>query len=152
MGDFFNWLSKPISDSDVSVWFNMHNMLHEKIELYGDIFKSLNQIIIDTYLGDGVSETKIILSQEDKMLHFQWCWNKMIENFKKENIEIKQTGDHRDYFEDFYMETYYNQSDNGVRINILNFIEDVFDLEKKFTKSDLDILTELYNLLNKNIL
>jgi hypothetical protein len=34
---------------------------------------------------------------------------------------------------------------------IPEFITDVFDIEKPFSKSDLDILTELYKLLEKNI-
>jgi hypothetical protein len=152
MADFFKWISSPISDEEVIVWFNIHNMIYEKIELFGDFFKSLNQIIIDTYLGDNViSETTILLTQEDKKNHFEWCWDKVIINFSKENIKISNLGEHKDYFEDFYMETFYNQSEKSVRINISNFINDVFDLEKTFTKSDLDLLTEIYKLLNKNI-
>jgi hypothetical protein len=36
-------------------------------------------------------------------------------------------------------------------VAIPEFIEDVFNLEKPFTKSDLDILTELYNMFEKNM-
>ena len=58
-------------------------LIYEKIELYGDIFKSLNYVITDTYMGDSngnAIETKIVLSQDDKKSHFDWCWEKMIEN------------------------------------------------------------------------
>ena len=73
MENFFNWMSKPIPDDEVTIWFNIHNMNFEKIELYGDIFKSLNHVVVDTYMGDSgeYSETKISLSQEDKELHFE---------------------------------------------------------------------------------
>jgi hypothetical protein len=38
-----------------------------------------------------------------------------------------------------------------LKIAIPDFLEDVFNLEKPFTKSDLDILTEVYHLLEKNM-
>jgi hypothetical protein len=40
MENFFNWMSKVIPNDEVIIWFNIHNMHYEKIELYGDIFKS----------------------------------------------------------------------------------------------------------------
>ena len=39
MENFFNWMSKPIPREDIIIWFNVHNMSYEKIELFGDIFK-----------------------------------------------------------------------------------------------------------------
>lgn len=151
MENFFTWMSKPLPKDEVTIWFNVHNMSYEKIELVGDIFKSLNQTIIDTYLGDENVETKITLNQEDKEKHFEWCWNKVLEDFRKENFIIKHSGEHKNYFKDFYMDTFYNQSEKSVKKSIPNFIHDVFDIEKPFTKSDLDILTELYKLMDKNI-
>ena len=112
MENFFNWMSKPVPKDEVLIWFNVHNMNYEKIELYGDVFKSLNHTILETYLGSEDSETRISISEDDNNLHFEWCWDKVLENFSKENIIIKHGGQHKDY---------------------------------------LDILTELYKLLEKNI-
>ena len=151
MENFFNWMSKPIPQDEVIIWFNIHNMNYERIELYGDIFKSLNYIIIDTYMGEETNETKISLSHEDKELHFEWCWNKMVEDFKRENIIIKHGGEHKEYFRSFFFDTFYNQSERNVKDSIPNFLVEVFDVEKPFSKSDLDILTELYKLMEKNI-
>jgi hypothetical protein len=144
-------MSKPIPQDEVIIWFNVHNMNYERIELYGDIFKSLNYIIIDTYMGEETNETKISLSQEDKESHFEWCWNKMIEDFRRENIIIKHGGEHKEYFRSFFFDTFYNQSERNVKDSIPNFLVEVFDVEKPFSKSDLDILTELYKLMEKNI-
>jgi len=153
MENFFNWMSKPIPNDEVTIWLNVHNMNYEKIELYGDIFKSLNHVIIDTYMGDTNenNETKISLTQEDKELHFVWCWNKVVEDFRKENIKIKESGDHKEYFKSFFMDTFYNHPDKNIKNAIPNFLGEVFDLNKPFSKSDLDILTELYKLLEKSI-
>lgn len=151
MENFYNWMTSPIPNDEVTVWFNIHNMIYEKIELFGDMFKTLNILINDTYLGNGISETKIEYTQEDKSKHFEWCWNKTLELFAKENILIKSSGEHKDYFEDFFMETFYNQAENSVKTGITKFISEIFDVQKLFTKSDLEILTEIYKLLDKNM-
>ena len=151
MENFFSWMTKIVPKDEVIVWFNVHNMIYEKIELYCDIFRTLNQIILDTYLGNDISETKVTLTDEDKKNHFEWCWKKTINLFSKENIIIKNNGDHKNYLEDFFMDTFYNQGENIMKKNISLFIDDVFNVEKDFTKSDLDVLTELYKLLNKNV-
>ena len=151
MENFFNWMAKPLPKDEVEIWFNVHNMNYEKIELYGDIFKSLNHIITDTYLGDDASETKITMSEDDNVAHFDWCWNKTLEDFKKENVLIKHGGKHKDYYKSFFMDTFYNQKEKNIKDSIPNFLIDVFEVDKPFSKSDLDILTELYKLMEKNI-
>jgi len=150
MENFFNWMAKPLPKDEIIIWFNIHNMTYEKIELYGDIFKSLNQIIVDTYLGDDVSVTKIVLSDEDKVSHFEWCWKKMINDFRRENILIKYDGEHKEYFKSFYMDTFYNQPEDSVKQSIPKFLKEIFDVRYMYSKSDLDLLTELYKLIEKN--
>jgi hypothetical protein len=125
-------------------------MTYEKIELYGDVFKSLNHIILDTYLGDDVSETKITLSEEDKISHFDWCWKKVIDDFRRENIIIKHDGEHKEYFKSFYLETFYNQNEIRIKDSIPKFLSEIFDVTMTYSKSDLDLLTELYKLIEKN--
>ena len=150
MENFFNWMTKPLPNEDIIIWFNIHNMNYEKIELYGDVFKSLNQIILDTYLGDTIFVTKIILTDEDNLSHFEWCWKKTIDNFKKEDIHIKYEGEHKDYFKSFYMDTFYNQNEERIKESIPKFLMDIFDVGISYSKSDLDLLTELYKLIEKN--
>jgi hypothetical protein len=143
-------MAKPLPKDEIIIWFNIHNMTYEKIELYGDVFKSLNQIIVDTYLGDDISVTKIVLSDEDKTSHFEWCWKKMIDDFRRENILIKYDGEHKEYFKSFYMDTFYNQKEDSVRQSIPKFLREIFDVGNMYSKSDLDLLTELYKLIEKN--
>jgi hypothetical protein len=150
MENFFNWMTKPLPKDEIIIWFNIHNMTYEKIELYGDFFKSLNHVIMDTYLGDNTSETKIFLSNEDNLSHFEWCWNKIIENFKRENIIIKSDGDHKEYFQSFFIDTFYNQTENNLKKSIPKFLNEIFEVGMTYSKSDLDLLTELYKLIEKN--
>lgn len=151
MENFFNWMSQTVPKDEVVIWFNIHNMSYEKIELCGDIFRTIYKIVIDTYLGNDDFETKIVISKTDNELHFDWCWKLLVENFRKENIMIKPDGQHKNYLKSFFIDTYYDSTQKGIKEAIPNFLDDVFGLDKPFTKSDLDILTELYNLMEKNI-
>jgi len=154
MENFFNWVTKPMSNEDVEIWFNMNNMIPEKGELFFDYCISLFNLVSLTYLGgDGTSnETNVVMDDSDKEKHFQWCWNTTIENFKKENIRFSVKGEHYDYFSTFFMEVFYNQKNNSVKESIGIFLNELFDKSKTFTKSDLDLYTEIYKLLDKNIL
>jgi len=154
MENFFNWIAKPLPNDEVVTWFNVHNMIYEKIELYGDIFKSLNYIITDTYMGDSNGdspETKIVMSPDDKQSHFNWCWGKMVENFHKENITITIDGEHKDYLKSFYMDTFYHQTQKNVKDSVPVFLNEIFNISKPFSKSDLDMITEIYKMMEKNV-
>jgi hypothetical protein len=141
-------------DDEVEVWLNMNNMIPEKGELFYDFCLSLLYLIRKTYLGEDTKsyETKISMSEDDNSNHFDWCWEKTINNFQKENILFNDKGDHYDYFKSFFIEIFYNQKNETVRKSIDNFLKDLFDRDTPFTKSDLDLYTEVYKLLDKNII
>ena len=153
MENFFSYISKPLLPEDVDVWFRVNNIILEKMELYSDFSNSLNTLIIQTYLGDNdnSNETKIIVSEEDNKNHFNWCWNKVIDNFKKENINFSKTGEHFDYFESFFDDTFYSQKEVKIKNSIGYFFDDLFNTKKSFTKSDLDMILTIYKTLDKYI-
>ena len=91
MENFFNYITKPLKPEDVDTWLRINNIIPEKLELFSDFSHSLNSLILDTYLGENdVNETKIVLSESDDKNHFEWCWNKTIDNFDKENIKFNK--------------------------------------------------------------
>ena len=152
MENFFNYISKPLQPEDVDVWFRVNNIIPEKLELYSDFTHSLNNLIMDTYLGESENkETQITLSEDDDRHHFEWCWDKIIDSFSRENIKFNKRGEHYDYFESFFDETFYHQQNLKVKSSISYFFDDLFNLNKSFTKSDLDMLTTIYKLLDKQI-
>lgn len=153
MENFFNYITKPLIPEDVDIWFRVNNIIFERLELFSDFSHSLNLIIFETYLGENTlpNETKIIMTDDDNAKHFEWCWNKTIENFEKENIFFNKKGDHYEYFQSFFIDIFYNQSDDKIKKSISNFFNDLFDLKKTFTKSDLDMILMIYKTLNKNL-
>lgn len=151
MENFFNWVSKPVPKEEVMIWFNINNMNFEKVELYGDFFKSLNTKVSDTYFEEDNFETKISLSDENKKEHFEWCWNKTLEDFQKENINFNSEGEHKNYFRKFYFDTFYTPGPKNIKEAIPSFLDEVFSFDKPFSKSDLEIMTEIYKLMEKNL-
>ena len=122
------------------------------MDLYYDFSFSLYYLILETYLGDEKNnETKITLSDEDNIKHFEWCWDKTIDNFKKEEITFNRKGDHYDYFLSFFTEIFYNQKESKIKDSIGVFFNDLFDRKKPFTKSDLDMISSIYKSLDKNM-
>ena len=154
MENFFNYIAKPLNPDDVEVWFKVNNIYIEKLELFSDFSHSLNYLIRETYLGDDEevgNETKIRLSEDDKKKHFKWCWNKTIDNFEKENLFFERDGEHYEYFESFFMEIFYDQKEKKVRDSIEKFFSELFDMEKSYTKSDLDMIHSIYKSLDKTL-
>lgn len=152
MENFFNYLSKNLDQDEVDIWFNANNIIPEKLELYYDFTISLYNLVTDTYLGENTdNETKVVLSEEDNQKHFDWCWKKTIDNFDKEGLEFNQNGDHYDYFKSFFNEIYYKQENKNIKDSIGKFFSDVFDREKPFTRSDMDMIYTIYKSLDKNL-
>ena len=153
MENFFNYVTKTVNPEEVDIWFRVNNIYPEKLELFSDFTHSLNITILETYLGEDETstETKIKLTEEDNKKHFDWCWNKVLDNFKKENIVFEQYGEHYDYFESFFFEIFYTQKEKLVRESIEKFFSELFDLNTPFTKSDLDMIGTIYKYLDKNM-
>lgn len=154
MDNFFNYITKNLDPEEVDIWFKVNNIIPEKMELYYDLSYSLYLLIKKTYLGDNESniETKVDMSEEDNIKHFNWCWNKTIENFKKENIIFKNEGEHYDYFFSLFGELYYKQHKEIIRNSIDVFFDDLFNREKPFTQVDLDLIYNIYKTLDKNLM
>ena len=130
----------------------MNNINREKVDLFSDVLVSLNNTIIKTYLGDSENNTLAIdYSDEDKEKHFNWCWVKTIDSFKKENIILNENGDHYKYLKIFYFDIFYNRVDGINHLAIKSFIKELFDIEGTYSKADLQILTEIYKLLDNNL-
>jgi hypothetical protein len=153
MENFFNYITKPLPDDEVEIWLKMNNIIPEKMELFSDFSQSLYDLVRDTYLGQTTDsyETKISLSREDNKKHFEWCWNKTVENFRKEGLIFNKKGEHFSYFETFFEDIFYYQKEERIKNSVKDFFSSLFDLKKPFTKSDLDMISVLYKILDKSM-
>lgn len=151
---FFDWLAKPMEQDDVTAWYLANNIIPEYTELFRDFCISFLNLLNETYLGDNQnenSETKVLMSEKQKKDHFNWCWNKTIGNFKKENIGF--VFEEKDYifFESFFYEIFYNQEDINFKKSIDEFFVHLFDNNYQKTKADLEIFTDIYKTLERSL-
>ena len=100
----------------------------------------------ETYLGNDV-----IVEEFDQKNHFAWCWDRTIDNFNKEKIFFKERGAHFEYFWNLFLEAFYTKKDNDEIVRIPDYLFKLFNFKHKKTRSELDILSELYKLLNLSL-
>ena len=154
MDQFFKWLSTPMDKEDIDTWNRANNIQPEYCDLFEDFSFSLYYLVSSTYLGFSHGDnnvTKIGVGDDDKTEHFKWCINKVVTDFKKENIIFKFIDDDYDYFESFYMEVYYEQRDELVRGSLESFLRELFNRKRVITKPDIEMFTDLYKSLERSI-
>ena len=105
----------------------------------------MNKLIVDTYLGD-----EYIINENQKLEHYNWCFKTVIENFKKEKIIFDNVNDLKDYFFFFYDELFYKDKDKNIE-KIDNLPELSFKFYRLKSRSDMDIMIELYRLFEKSL-
>lgn len=143
---YINSLTSENYKIQLDIWQKAYNISHEKVELFRDFLLSLYELVDTTYMGPDVTSNDI-----DQKNHFNWCWKKIIENFDNERIYFKDKGEHYNYFWDFFYEAFYYKNINGTSIKIKEYIDILFDFNHKKSRSEIDVLTEWYKLLNQNL-
>ena len=151
---FFRWLSEPMKPDDIYTWNMANNIIPELTELFKDFCFSFYYLVRSTYLGDNyknLNETRIGMTIDDKVKHYTWCWNKTIENFKKENITFEFSDEDFIYFKEFFFEVFYNQEDNMMRDALEDFLKQLFNRKRPTSKSDLEMFTDVYKTLERSL-
>jgi hypothetical protein len=141
-------------EKELELWYKANNIIDEYCELFEDFIIGLYYIIDQTYLGPDSevgTETNITLNDQDIRNHFDWCWKKNIDNFKKENILFEEEGDHKAYFNQFFNETYYYQSMIEIKESIPVFFSELFESKTVDTQINLQMIIEIYKNLYKSL-
>ena len=143
---YLEFITSENYKQQIDIWHKAYNISREKTELFYDFVVSLYELIDDTYLGSDV-----IISEDDQRNHFNWCWDKTIENFNKEKIHIKERDNAYLYFWNFFLEAYYYMQYDGTTIRINEYFKILFSFKHRKSRSELDMLTEIYKLLEQNL-
>jgi hypothetical protein len=130
--------------NQAEVWYKAYNIIHEKTELFYDFVISLYDIIDETYLGPDV-----VITETQQKQHFEWCWKRVLHSFEKESIHFRESGQHHDYMWSFFNEAYYMNDTTQNRIR--EYFTKLFKFDYRKTRSELDMLTEIYKILESNI-
>lgn len=145
--EFIKYISTPLTPEEMMLLYKANNINYNKCNLYYDFIVSLNYKVYNTFLGDDV-----INSEKDIHSHFMWCFKDTIKDFKKENIIFENLEELNDYFYNFYIELFYNNPNKKECVDKLNKLAILsFDYDRIKTRSDLDVLIELYRLFEKSL-
>lgn len=144
---FLNYINTPLSQESLAIIYDANNIRFEKCELYCDYIQSLLTLVFETYMGDDM------MTEEDQIKHFEWCWNKNMENFKDEGFLFINPSLHR-YFKEFVFDYFYFLEDKTLKNTHLPNMDlwgALFNYNIKKTSFDVDILIETYNIFNNSL-
>lgn len=146
--NFLDYINNPMSRDSVEILYGANNIIIEKCELYNDFTQSLLSIVFATYLGDDVTSVK------EQIKHFNWCWEKNINNFKEEGLLFNNQNLYN-YFMEFLLEVFYTSPDKEIITDLdkvlIKLWNNVFEYDRPKTNSDMDTLIEIYLLFEKSI-
>jgi hypothetical protein len=143
---YLGFVTSESYKQQIDIWYRAYNISREKTNLFYDFLVSLYELIDNTYLGSDV-----IVTEEDQRNHFTWCWDKTVDNFSKEKIHFKEHDSAYQYFWNFFLEAYYyNQFDDNL-IRIKEYFYVLFSFKHRKSRSELDMLSEIYKLLEQNL-
>ena len=128
-------------------WYRIHTISREKTELFHDFLNGVFSLLDETYMGYDV-----LFEDYDQKKHFEWCWNKTIDNLEKEKIFLKRVGVHYEYFWNFFQITYYTPKSFDEVIKIPIYFSELFNYQHIKNKTEFIVFLELYKLLEKNLM
>lgn len=144
------WLKKRLLEDEIITWFKANNIIIERLFLFKDFIGDLLQLVEETYVGyelDDAIENPLLLTNDDNKNHFNWCWKKNIQNFNKEGINFSEEGEYKTLLWNLINDLFYNKV--GKTKPDLGYLVKIFEVSYPYTKSDIDILTEMYKKIEK---
>tara|TARA_R100001460_G_scaffold62437_3_gene102535 strand:- start:13694 stop:14161 length:468 start_codon:yes stop_codon:yes gene_type:complete len=145
--EFIQYITKELTMEEMTLLYKANNINYDKCNLYYEFIMTLNRKVNNTFLGDDV-----INNEEDIKNHFNWCFNHTIKNFSKEGILFMETDLLKEYFFNFYVELfYYTPTKKDILDKLDKFPNMSFDYYRLKTRSDMDVLLELYRIFEKSL-
>lgn len=127
--------------------YHIHNnIIYERCDLFKDFITDLINLMFDTFLGDD------IMDQKNKKEHFNWCWNKTVESFRKTKIHFKDECDLKEYIWNVTNNMFYSiktkDKTEDLRNNIILMFSFIFDYTITKKEYDFNIMLQTYNRFN----
>jgi hypothetical protein len=122
-------------------------IVKSRVELYKDFAMNL-LYYIDRYYIDFES----LNTKEDIFNHFSFCYNKVCDEFLKEEINFKENAELKEYFHTYYYHQYYMMQNNAHPLDYYEkFWKTIFDIDKHKNRNIVNILIEIYQIYDKSI-
>lgn len=122
-------------------------ILKQRMELFKDFSIELIYKVNNTYPGsEGIDDN-------DKLNHFNWCFDVNCNLFKTQGVDFKNNNEIRDYFLDILIKNYYNIDDTQKQIATTSILKSLITLfSTNITDSkQITILSNIFKKFNKSI-
>jgi hypothetical protein len=126
-------------------------IVKDRVEIYKDFTLNLLNHIHYYYI-----DKESLSADEDIYNHYSWCFNRVCDEFKKEEIDFSKNKDLKAYFYDYYYHQFYKIDKNNMNQNTSleyyeKFWRNIFEIDKQKNKNLLNILIEIYTIYDKSI-
>lgn len=138
---------KPkITEIEMYNSYHKHNITIERANCYKEFTLRLITHIHDTYFGND-----FIFEDEDIRGHFNWCYNKTVDEFLDIGINFKENDTLYNYFIKHYYKYFYKVETQNKEVDIKIFTK-IFDYKKIKSNFELDEFIKLYTIFNKSFI
>jgi hypothetical protein len=131
-----------VIDNDLLVFFKKHNVIIEKLDVIRNFMITLFFVLEETYVG-----REFLVTTDDCYKHFKYGFARTKKILEKRGIVFKN---------DFFCETawvlfnecFYNES----KINLYDYINRIFKPNRKYTRLELVLLINMYQIFEREML
>ena len=125
-------------------------IIKDRVEIYKDFAMNLLYTINYYYI-----DYESINTDVDIKNHYNWCFNRVCNEFLLENIDFSKNDELREYFYNYYYNQFYRAQDNINQNTSLSFFENfwksIFDIDNKKNRNIVNVLIEVYTIFDKSI-
>ena len=122
-------------------------IIKDRVEIYKDFTINLLSYIMDFYL-----DNKTLSADDDIQNHYNWCYNKVCDEFKEEGLDFSNNENLRQYFYDFFYHQFYKRENQDIVYTYYEkFWLNIFNIEKQNNKNIMNTMVELYNIFDKSV-
>ncbi len=125
-------------------------IVKDRVEIYKDFAMNLLYYIYNYYI-----DRESLSDDVDIRNHYNWCFNKVCQEFLKENLDFTANEELKEYFYMYYYNQFYKIKDNVKQdtslANYEKFWKNIFEIDKQKSKNLINILIEIYTIYDKSI-
>lgn len=122
-------------------------IVKSRVELYKDFAMNLLYYINHYYI-----DFESLNNKEDIYNHFSFCYNKVCDEFLKEEINFKNNTELKEYFHSYYYHQFYMSQNREMSLDYYEkFWRTIFDIDKHKNRNIVNILIEIYQIYDKSI-
>lgn len=122
-------------------------IVKDRVEIYKDFTINLLNYIYAYYL-----DKDTLSADEDIRNHFNWCFNKVCDEFKLEELNFSKNENLRQYFHQFFYYQFYKRENNDISLEYYEkFWRNIFQIDGQKNKNIMNTMIELYNIFDTSV-